>query len=295
MSASVLSGIRQIVSLDEIADPYDLFVVDIWGVIYDGITLLPDALACLRKLRSQSKTVVLLSNSTVTGENLARTFRPMGLEPGMADRIVTSGDYVGCLLKEFQAREGVPCFLVGQDRHKALLETLEIPVTEDPAEARFVFLGGLPHEGEKPWRVEDFDLLLSRLAGQNLPMICANPDLYSMRGKERVLCPGSLAEHYKVLGGHVVVSGKPDPAIYRYALQPFAGLDSLPRKVLCIGDGMRTDIRGGQTMGWDTLWIMGGVHQDLLELAHPEEQEKAVHALCTQEGCLPTYRQRRLR
>ena len=61
-----------------------------------------------------------------------------------------------------------------------------------------------------------------------------------------------------MLGGAVTWYGKPFPAIYEHALQ-LAG-NPRAREVLAVGDGLETDMVGAARMGFDTVFIAGGIH-----------------------------------
>jgi ribonucleotide monophosphatase NagD (HAD superfamily) len=71
-------------------------------------------------------------------------------------------------------------------------------------------------------------------------------------------CAGAIADIYEGLGGRVVWYGKPHQAIYRHALHR-AG--NPPRdEVLAIGDGLQTDMLGAACMGFDAVFVSGGIH-----------------------------------
>ena len=66
------------------------------------------------------------------------------------------------------------------------------------------------------------------------------------------------------MGGTALYFGKPHPPIYDLARRRLA---ALPRasddpQILCIGDGIATDIQGGMGEGLDTLFITGGIAAD---------------------------------
>src|SRR5206468_10502489 len=71
-------------------------------------------------------------------------------------------------------------------------------------------------------------------------------------------CAGALADIYEALGGRVTWYGKPHPAIYAHALHR-AG-DPSADQVLAVGDGLQTDILGAARMGFDAVFVSGGIH-----------------------------------
>ena len=97
-----------------------------------------------------------------------------------------------------------------------------------------------------------------------MTMICANPDIVIHRGDTLIYCAGALAVRYEELGGPVLYAGKPHRPIYDRALALAgqargAAIDA--RRVLAIGDGMRTDIIGAARAGLDALFVTGGIHR----------------------------------
>jgi ribonucleotide monophosphatase NagD (HAD superfamily) len=92
-------------------------------------------------------------------------------------------------------------------------------------------------------------------------MICANPDRVVHRGERLIYCGGALADLYGALGGEVVMAGKPHPAIYGLCLAQAQVLTHRAEpRVLCIGDGIATDVKGAERGGLDCLFISGGIH-----------------------------------
>jgi ribonucleotide monophosphatase NagD (HAD superfamily) len=105
-----------------------------------------------------------------------------------------------------------------------------------------------------------------------LPMICANPDIVVQRGDKLIYCGGALAQLYEALDGPVLMAGKPHALIYDLALAEAAKLKGGPvdrARVLCVGDGPRTDLRGANAQGLDALFIAAGIHgQEILARGH---------------------------
>jgi ribonucleotide monophosphatase NagD (HAD superfamily) len=96
-------------------------------------------------------------------------------------------------------------------------------------------------------------------------MICANPDRVVQRGDRIIYCGGSLADLYESLGGRVTMAGKPWGPIYALALTEAEQLLGRPvdrSRVLCIGDGVVTDVMGANQQGLDCLFIAQGIHGD---------------------------------
>jgi HAD superfamily hydrolase (TIGR01459 family) len=251
---------RHVTGLAEIATQYDGFIIDLWGVIHDGINPYPGALDCLRHLRGRP--VLLLSNAPRRAHAAQKMLRRMGIEDGLYTGILTSGEAVWLALRDrsdpWFARLGNRAFLLGPERDRNVLVGLGLDAAESPEAADFVVNTG-PDDERDPTRLAPFLPALDQCLAARLPMICANPDLEVIRGGQRILCAGALAEHYAASGGDVRSIGKPHPAIYDMALDSL----SLPRgRVLAIGDSLRTDIAGAAAAGVTAAWILGGIHSE---------------------------------
>ena len=240
---------------------YDGFILDIWGVIHDGVRPYPGAIDCLSALRRQGKAVILLSNAPRRAEAAAQAMRAMGIEDALYDGIVTSGEVSHVMLRErgdpFFAALGRRVFHLGPERDRNLLDGLDLDEARDPGTADFVLNTG-PDDTRDPTDIAAFEPDLVAAAARRLPMICANPDLEVIRGGKRIICAGALAVRYGELGGGPVAwVGKPDPLIY----QPILGRLSLPlSRILAVGDSLRTDIAGAKAIGVDSCWVLGGIH-----------------------------------
>jgi HAD superfamily hydrolase (TIGR01459 family) len=150
---------------------------------------------------------------------------------------------------------------VGPARDAPIYEGLGLQLTDTAAHAAFIACTGLfDDEIETP---EDYRERLEACARRALPMICANPDRVVQRGDKLIWCAGALAELYVELGGTVTMAGKPHAPIYDLALAEAARIAGKPidrSRVLCIGDGVPTDIKGANAQGLDVLFIASGIH-----------------------------------
>ena len=89
-------------------------------------------------------------------------------------------------------------------------------------------------------------------------MHCLNPDRMVIHGGVPEACAGALADIYEAAGGRVAWYGKPYPAIYKHALH--LADNPPPSEVLAIGDSLQTDVLGAARMGFDCLFVTGGIH-----------------------------------
>jgi len=274
--------------LHEVAEHYDAFVCDLWGVLHDGVRAFPAAVACLREFRQRSKRILVLSNAPRRASEVESRMNELGIGPALYDHVLSSGEIAWRHLKQrpdaFYRSLGDRCFHLGPDRDNGMREGLDLTFVERIADADFVLNTGA-HMPEDT--VETYGHELEEAAGRHLPMVCANPDLEVIRGGRREICAGKLAERYEALGGRVRYHGKPHPDVYEVCLAQLGGID--PSRVAAIGDSLRTDIAGAEAAGIDGLLILGGIHAEALGL---DEQGRPapgrLAGLCVNYGTRPT-------
>jgi HAD superfamily hydrolase (TIGR01459 family) len=247
-----------------LAHSHDGFIVDLWGVVHDGISPYDGAVDCLLRLRKAGKRVVLLSNAPRRVRLVQEGLRGMGLPDDSYDGILTSGEATRTALLErtdpFIAALGRRVLHLGQPKDRNVLEGLELDIVDDPAEADFVLnTGATDDSGESG--PDAYQPLLRQCAARGLPMLCANPDLEIVRGGKRIICAGLLARFYEQYGGPVRSLGKPYPEVYE-AVLPMLGVER--SRVLAVGDALATDIAGAKAAGIESCWVLGGIHAEMI-------------------------------
>jgi HAD superfamily hydrolase (TIGR01459 family) len=257
--------------LGEIADRYDVILCDVWGVVHNGMQHYRDAVGALARFRQRGGAVVLITNAPRPASGIERMLRRLEVPQHSYDAIVSSGDVTVSLMLE---RGDKRVHHVGPPRDNSLFrEVTERSRRPDPRvpfeEADYVVCTGLLDDVNDT--LEDYDPLLKRMAERNMEFICANPDIVVHSGERLIYCAGAIAERYAALGGPVIQAGKPYPEIYRRAIEAARearGATGKPR-VLAIGDGLATDLKGAIDAGIDMLFVSSGIHRDRL---HPEDR-----------------------
>ena len=236
--------------LDALPQRYRLILCDIWGVVHDGFHLYPGAAERLRQFRSEGRKVVLLTNAPRTTRAIEEDVTRIGLPRESWDGIATGGQAGIDALKTCAE----PAGFLGTEEDREVLLGAGLKLAGDD---RFTELActGLPNPRGRP---EDYLSLMTALAERDVRMHCLNPDRTVIHGGVVEYCAGALADRYVELGGSVEFYGKPYPAIYRHALA-LAGTPSAS-EVLAIGDGLQTDILGAARMGFDAVFVTGGIH-----------------------------------
>ncbi len=242
---------RAIAGLNELVADYDAVLSDVWGVVHNGEQPYEAAAIALRAFREQGGKVVLITNSPRPRTDVLAQFRDIGVSDGICDSIVTSGDVTRELVRQVAG----DIHHIGPPRERSFFNGLDVSFVDLETAKTIVCTGLISDEVESP---EDYRTFLTRGVERGLPMVCANPDIVVERGDRMIWCAGALARLYSELGGEVRLAGKPHKPIYDVAL---AAVGDVPReRVLCIGDGMPTDVAGAQAAGLDLLYISAGIH-----------------------------------
>ncbi len=284
MSFRIISG------LSEVADNYEAFILDLWGVVHNGLAPYPGVLECMEQLRRHGRQILLLSNAPRTHNFVEDFLENMGVDRENYDLILTSGDMTRIVLedKRFDFLEGdtKTFYQFGAERDKGLEDGLSYQKVNKLSEADFLICTGLvDDETETPETYRD---LLLEASAHNLPMICANPDLTVMRGQNMHYCAGALAQLYESLGGQVELFGKPYPWAYKMAMEKLNISD--PSKILAVGDSMRTDIKGATSASIDNVLVSGGIHAEEWGLRDGDiPSSEQIEALSQQHGFSPTF------
>ena len=246
------------------AEDYEVVLSDVWGVLHDGRRAFPRPAEALTRFRAGGGTVVLITNAPRPNGPIRQQLDALGVPRSAYDDIVTSGDSTVALIA---ARGEGPFYHIGPPRDLALLDevrskTDRTPLLSDIADAAHVICSGLFDDAsETP---ESYDATYAAMRARGLDMICANPDIVVHVGETLIFCAGALAERFEALGGVVHYAGKPHAPIYDLAIAVAEAARGAPvdrRKVLAIGDGMRTDIAGACRQGLDSLFVSGGIHR----------------------------------
>lgn len=275
-------SVQMINGLSEIADSYDLFLIDQWGVLHNGQDLHPGAMAAMNGLKRAGKKVVILSNS---GKRVADSYErlsKLGIGRDLYIDVVTSGETVHAA---FMARNdpfyhalGSRVLVYSWDDNRGIIEGTGLTEVHSLDEADFILCAGTDRMALSAYE-EDLQVAAER----GLPMICANPDMVSVDPDGTLkMCPGTVARAYEELGGVVRWHGKPTREIYEHCYRiagPFG-------KAIGIGDSLAHDIKGAENGDADSLFICGGIHST--ELGDPPN-EGGVEGLAAEYGVHPDY------
>lgn len=235
---------------EELDPRYRLILCDIWGVVHDGVNLYEGSAERLLLWQSQGRGVVLITNAPRTAQAVEQQLARIGLPRECWDAIATSGE---AGIEALNALDK-PVGFVGTASDREILEGRNVRIAED---SEFTDLACTGLEEARP-HVEEYRSDLNRWADRDIHMHCLNPDRLVIRDGVPEACAGAIADVYEGLGGRVTWYGKPHEAIYAHALH-HAG--NPPKdEVLVIGDALQTDALGAARMGFDFVFVQGGIH-----------------------------------
>ena len=233
-----------------IVDNYQLFYIDLWGVIHNGIHLHKEAIKVLKEISKKGKEYILLTNAPRPNDVVKSFLEKMGMEKEIREHVFTSGQASLNYLKKNLSDKKF--FHVGPPRDFDLFNDFVKMKSDNISGGEYILCTGL---------FEKFDKDLNyykELFEKNLDkeMVCTNPDLIVDRGNKRELCAGSVAMVFEKMGGKVVYFGKPYPEVYNLSI------NNKGKKTLSVGDNLNTDIRGANIQNYDSLLITNGIHKN---------------------------------
>lgn len=265
--------------LGEIADRYDAFLIDQFGVLRDGRGPYPGAAETLVRLKDAGKRIIILSNSGKRSAENDRRLADLGFVSGSWDWFLTSGEVAWQILKregEGSAGSARKCLLVSRDGDLSPIKGLDLERTDSGADADVVLLAA--SEGDV-YPLSHYEALLAPAAARGVPCLCTNPDKVMLTKEGTAFGAGRIAELYEELGGTVRWIGKPFADIYASALD-FLGQPE-PTRVCAIGDSIEHDIAGAANGGLHSVLVTTGI----LENASDEERRK----LFAEHGASPDF------
>ena len=265
--------IKEIQSLLDLIDDYDLFLFDQWGVIHDGKNIFPKAEEVFLHLQNLKKQAVIISNSgKKSSDNISR-MKKLGAKNTLNVPLITSGDVCRDLLvnkKNYFKNLGDKYFVVATEY--PLLSETQYQQVHSLEQSDFILLCTTTN-------FDGYDLIdniFNEAINLKLPLVCSNPDVLGISGEDVHPSTGDLAIKYKKMGGKTHIIGKPGDEIFEFALNR-TGIDKI--KTLMIGDSLFNDIYGANQFNIDSLLITSGIHKkDFLSNKKIEDIIKDIHS-----------------
>ena len=239
---------RELNHLSEVYKDYDTFIIDLWGVVHDGINLNKKAIEAVDQLKKNSKKIVFLSNAPRPSEKVIDFLLDIKMDRKYLSNVMTSGEAAMRCIN--QNKFGKNFFHLGPPRDASIFEKVKENKTIIE-KCDFILCTGLFDEREI--KLDWYNDFLKDHTSKKL--ICTNPDLTVHRGNKEEYCAGYIAKMFEALGGKAIYYGKPHKEIYEMCFKS-------NEKVLAIGDNLRTDIKGANNLNKDCLFISKGVHRN---------------------------------
>ena len=236
--------------LRSIVKNYDIFYIDLWGVVHNGIILYQNAIEALDEITKANKEYILLTNAPRPNKIVKAYLEKMGLNERIREKVYSSGEAALSYLKKYYLYERF--YHIGPPRDFDLFIEFKNNNEKDINNSSYLLCTGLFED-----QGDDLNYYKELFKDHtNKKMICTNPDLIVDRGSKRELCAGSIALVFEKIGGQVVYFGKPFPEVYNLSI------DNNGKRILCIGDNLNTDIKGANLLSYDSLIISNGVHKN---------------------------------
>ena len=239
---------RKLNHLSEVFNSYDTYIIDLWGVMHNGISLNSKAVEVVENLNKNLKKIVFLSNAPRPSAKVVEFLKKMKMNDKFLSNVITSGE--AAMLAVNRNEFGKKFYHLGPARDNSIFEKVQENKTT-LEKCDFILCTGLFDEQEED--LEYYEKLLKNYTNKKL--MCTNPDLVVHRVNIEELCAGSIAKIFESIGGEVIYYGKPYKEIYRMCFNQ-------SEKVLAIGDNLRTDIKGANNLNIDSLFIYSGVHRN---------------------------------
>jgi len=267
-----------------VACNYDVLLVDIYGVLFDGAGIRPESLKHLEQLKKDGKSIYLCSNTTKSGDKCIEDYRKKGLlQYKHFDDIISSGSVMQQKAKNKKIKQ-------------IFIRNNEISA-EDSTDPEYVYIG-IPRCNKEDVPLDDlylddgskvsfeslFDSDWNKIRNsrgvyvlqemyntlfehRHLTALCANPDLFAFEvvngHKKPVIRQGAMAKMFELIGGRVIYTGKPYQEIYEYIYKTYPEIKD--KKVLMVGDTPWTDIAGANNFGIDSAMTLTGSYQFYLQ------------------------------
>lgn len=277
--------IKPIVNISKITDTFDVVLCGLDGVLYDGETFKREAINALISLKRNGKKIILLSNTSMRLEHLFNLLYENQISPLLFDNIVTMGEVLHYKLQssspEYQSLGRVYYNLSDDDTAEAFAG-LNYQETENYNQADFLFVAQPTQQID----VAAMSDVLSHCAGMQIPMLCLGAENSTFIDGEISSSAGAVAEQYAILGGKIILLGKPDKIFIDYALENMPNVDR--KRIIMIGDSLPVDIKAADSANISSLLVSKGIHVNYLGEGYIPDVSKAKE-LAANYNTFPDY------
>ncbi len=247
----------------KLVENYDCLLLDLDGVVYEGPEAIHGAVESIAKVQKQGKSIAYVTNNSSRKPNtIVEQLAGFGVEA--AEREVVSSAQTGVQLLATLVPAGSKILVVGGEglRYEVQNAGFELVQSSDDSPAA-VIQGFSPdvawtHLAEAAYSIQNGAKWVATNSDWTIP-------------REKGIAPGNgtlVSAVHTAVGQLPVVAGKPEPAIFKTAVERFAA-----KAPLFVGDRLDTDIAGANRSGIDSAVVMTGVcNKAMLLSAKPEER-----------------------
>lgn len=246
--------------LSELADAFDLILLDAYGVLNLAQAAIPGAPAAIQHLRQRGKRLrVVTNNASQPPEIILARLHAVGFD-FHPHELISSGMTIGPFAQA-SLLHGCPYYLMGTPESAQAYAPAPETLMTNPSDhawqqAEFLLMCSNRdyYGGEQQTRIE------ALLKQRPLPMLVANPDLAAPlgAGAVEVVAGWTASQLHQEYGNPFIGLGKPFPAIFHLTMDSAKGIP--PERILMVGDTLETDILGGVAMGFSTCLVLSGFH-----------------------------------
>lgn len=245
---------RAVKTLDDIADEFDVFLLDAFGVLNIGERAIPGAVERIASLCERGKRCLVVTNAAgYPHALLMKRYLRLGFRFAAEDVISSRATLLSAMKSQPRHQWGM---MATQKFGLDDLEGLDVTFLAEDRKAyddadAFLLLGSAE------WVEERQQLLEASLAERPRPVWVGNPDIVAPRETGFSIEPGFFAHRLADRAGvKPIFFGKPFGNIYDLVFSRLGGAVDRSRVVM-VGDSLHTDVLGAQTAGVASALIAG--------------------------------------
>lgn len=235
----------------DIINNYDLFLVDVWGVICNGLSVYPGVVENLNLL-SQNKPLCYVSNSPRLKDGLKARLDGFGIKTS-EDMLYSSGEVASLMINNSEKYLGIKnpiIYELTDDYFKNIYAKTNWNFVDKITDANILLVTAQMKEGDD---LTKYDPIIEEAAKFGLVCICPNPDTIIPDGDSKTYCPGYIVRNYS---GKLIYTGKPHPYIFQPILEKYGHIPK--NRILMIGDTVDMDILGARNVGIESALVPTG-------------------------------------
>ncbi|MBL4806400.1 MAG: HAD-IIA family hydrolase [Rhodobacteraceae bacterium] len=250
-SASFPDTSQNIANLGDIADQFDVFLLDAFGVLNVGDTPIKGAPEQVAALQAAGKKVMVLTNGAGMPLEVAlQKYKRFGFD-FTAENVIASREILAMSLPGRPAMKWGAMAMPASKLDGLGVDVVDLGVDRPLFDAvdGFILLSAAT------WTDQQQEILTESLLKNPRPVLVGNPDIIAPRENDFSLEPGwFIHEIIRTTGIAPEFFGKPFDGIFAEARRRIP-TDIPDHRIVMVGDTLHTDILGGKAAGFGTVLI----------------------------------------